>query len=319
MASLNPGEGSRISDLLSDAGSQEDEDEDEDAEFTYPVVGDYSTQLEEMFDGEEAEQRSNDDDEDFLYDGVDTSISYKDQLREVLGQGDEDEKEEKGVGESLVHENGASHDDDEPLVCVHLSMNPEFANYCHRQQHSNVIFFEGSPYASSSRVLSPESRISSPDPKLNPLKLSKPFLHPTVSRLRSFVPQSSKVDSNEDSLTSQSRGGASPATSGFSISRRSSTSNSPYKRNGTVSPGKTQEVFKWTELNVITQTVYSKASQKASAVLGAPLLGSPTVLAANGLICIGTTEGKIAVYDFKQTLVCVCDSTMPGTFLHFAM
>jgi hypothetical protein len=124
MASLNPWEGHRMSDIMSDTGSQEDEDED--AEFTYPgVTGDYSTQLEELFDGEqdsesgEAEQRS---DEDFLYDGLDsnTSISYKDQLREVLGQEEADEKED----ESLAYENGAaSHEDDEPLVCVPSSMN----------------------------------------------------------------------------------------------------------------------------------------------------------------------------------------------------
>ncbi|KAF9471456.1 lateendosome to vacuole transport-family protein [Pholiota conissans] len=71
-------------------------------------------------------------------------------------------------------------------------------------------------------------------------------------------------------------------------------------------------VFKWTDLRTITQTMYSKASQKASNMLGAPLLGSPTVLAANGLICIGTTEGKVVVHDFKQTLICVCESQSLG-------
>ena len=117
-------EHTRKSDVLSDAGSQEDEDED--AEFTYP--GDYSTQFEELFDGEEdsesgeAEQRSDNDDEYFLYDGIDanTSISYKDQLREVLGQED---PEEEQVG-SLAHENGiATHENDEPLVGIRLSKN----------------------------------------------------------------------------------------------------------------------------------------------------------------------------------------------------
>lgn len=95
-------------------------------------------------------------------------------------------------------------------------------------------------------------------------------------------------------------------------------SNLPVKRDGEVTVDKrfeNQDVFKWTDLLVITQAVYSKASQKASTILGAPMLGSPTVLAANGLICIGTTEGKVAVYDFKQTLICVCDSNMSGRFL----
>lgn len=108
-----------ISDILNNAGSLEDEDDDE---FTYPGTGDYSTQMEE-FDGEEdseVEQKSDDSDEDFLYDGVDanTSVSYKDQLREVLGQEnendeEEDEEEEECTEESLIHENGVTTEDDE--------------------------------------------------------------------------------------------------------------------------------------------------------------------------------------------------------------
>ncbi|KAF8973231.1 vacuolar protein sorting-associated protein [Flammula alnicola] len=73
-----------------------------------------------------------------------------------------------------------------------------------------------------------------------------------------------------------------------------------------------QNVFKWSDLQAITQTMYSKASQKASNILGAPLPGSPTVLAANGLICIGTTEGKVVVHDFKQSLICICESPILG-------
>jgi len=96
----------------------------------------------------------------------------------------------------------------------------------------------------------------------------------------------------------------------------SSSSNlqSATSRGGTLldTPRPEQEVFKWTDLNTITQMLYSKASQKASTLLGAPALGLPTVLAANGLICVGTTEGKVVVYDFNQTLLCVCDSNMPG-------
>lgn len=63
--------------------------------------------------------------------------------------------------------------------------------------------------------------------------------------------------------------------------------------------------------------MFSKASQKASNVLGAPILGSPTTLAANGLICIGTTEGKIVVHDFSQSLLCVCESKTLGMFYTF--
>src|SRR5262249_52804351 len=56
----------------------------------------------------------------------------------------------------------------------------------------------------------------------------------------------------------------------------------------------------------------SKAANKASAILGAPTIGAPTVLAANGLICIGTDEGKICVFDFKQTLICICGNDPSG-------
>jgi len=125
--SSNPWEGhTRIVDNQSDAGSPEDEDED--AESIYP--GDYSTQLEELFNGEEdyeTEQRSDNDDEDFVYDGIDAdaSISYRDQLRNVLGQEDADEREDEQVDQSHNNGNGvASHENDKPLVGVRLSMIP---------------------------------------------------------------------------------------------------------------------------------------------------------------------------------------------------
>ncbi|TEB37657.1 lateendosome to vacuole transport-family protein [Coprinellus micaceus] len=68
------------------------------------------------------------------------------------------------------------------------------------------------------------------------------------------------------------------------------------------------EVFRWSELQLITKELYPKsmASQKALHILGSPAFGSPTVLAANGLICIGLNDGRICVYDFKQTLKAVC-------------
>ena len=67
-----------------------------------------------------------------------------------------------------------------------------------------------------------------------------------------------------------------------------------------------REVFKWTPLHAISHDVYAKQPPKLSSVLGRLPPGSPTVLAANGLICVGTESGKIYVYDFKQTLKCVC-------------
>ena len=104
-------------------------------------------------------------------------------------------------------------------------------------------------------------------------------------------------------------GAPSPAPSHFDAmsSRRSSVSAS--------NTGKhlERQVFRWTNLRNIGHQIYtSKAATKASAILGAPTIGSPTVLAANGLICVGTDEGKICVYDFKQTLICVCGSDVTG-------
>lgn len=105
-----------------------DEEDNDDAEFTYP--GDYSSHMEELFDGEEPadEERSelHDDEEEedggFIYDGVDadTSIGYKAQLREVLGQ-DHDEEESEAdvldVERSLAHDTQDEYQAD-TSVCV---------------------------------------------------------------------------------------------------------------------------------------------------------------------------------------------------------
>ncbi|KAK0212552.1 Golgi CORVET complex core vacuolar protein 8-domain-containing protein [Desarmillaria ectypa] len=82
------------------------------------------------------------------------------------------------------------------------------------------------------------------------------------------------------------------------------------KGNSSSKPPQT-DVFKWTELRIIEQQLKAK-SPKVSSILGAPFLGSPTALAANGLICIGTDEGRICVFDFKQKLVCVCGTEATG-------
>ncbi|KAF9268920.1 lateendosome to vacuole transport-family protein [Marasmius fiardii PR-910] len=135
---------------------------------------------------------------------------------------------------------------------------------------------------------------------------ARPFPHPTVSRLRSYTPQASPVPS----ATSQSNifPGTSSPSHFSSISRMSSVSNLNSNTSDSAD-GKFKhpetDVFQWTELRNITHHVYSSYSTKVSSVLGAAS-GSPTVLSANGLICIGTDDGRICVYDFKQTLKCVC-------------
>ena len=177
-----------------------------------------------------------------------------------------------------------------------------------------------SPSASETSQLSPPSRISTPDSRASYAKLPRTFLHPSVSRLRSHTPQTpSSVGTPEPSLSHLFHGGASPDSSRFaSLSRVSSVSglqSLAAHSKDTRSPAlKESDVFEWRDLQVLTQAVFSKASQKASSLLGTPVLGLPTVLAVNGMVCIGTTEGKIVVHDFKQTLICVCESTIPGVY-----
>jgi vacuolar protein sorting-associated protein 8 len=65
-------------------------------------------------------------------------------------------------------------------------------------------------------------------------------------------------------------------------------------------------VFRWTQLRALESHLFTRSSNKAQAVLGVPTTGAPTVMAANGFICIGTQSGRILVFDFKQTLRCIC-------------
>lgn len=168
------------------------------------------------------------------------------------------------------------------------------------------------------------SFLLTPDRALSPLgataHLSKPFLHPTISRLRSYTPQSSNVPSSN----SQSRpfDGVSPSPSHFSDMSRSSlsldsraNSHQPHA-NGHRPPAR--DTFRWTQLRNIGHHIYAKASSKASAVLGSIALGSPIVMAANGLICIGTDTGRVFVFDFKQTLRCICGNESSGLPMSFA-
>lgn len=165
-------------------------------------------------------------------------------------------------------------------------------------------------------ILTPE-RMSSP--MGTPSKLPKPFIHPTISRLRSYTPQTSNVPSSSSAGTFQSRhfDGVSPSHSHFSeISRSSSpfnvtaTPNAQALTNGHTHPER--EVFRWTQLRNVGHHIYAKASHKASAVLGSIALGSPMVLAANGLICVGTDSGRVFVFDFKQILRCICGNDASG-------
>jgi len=52
-------------------------------------------------------------------------------------------------------------------------------------------------------------------------------------------------------------------------------------------------------------------------MLGASAVGAPMVMAANGLICIGTESGRVLVFDFKQTLRCICGDPSSGALRTF--
>ncbi|KAI0301028.1 Golgi CORVET complex core vacuolar protein 8-domain-containing protein [Multifurca ochricompacta] len=145
-----------------------------------------------------------------------------------------------------------------------------------------------------------------------PPALSRPFLHPTISRLRSYIPHASPAPSATSALSAFP--GLSPVPSSFStLSPMSSSAHLPLpgteKRDLPQTNGHdpdAREVFRWTQLRALGPHVFSRPSNKAQAVLGTSTLGAPMVMAANGLICVGTESGRILVFDFKQTLRCVC-------------
>lgn len=72
--------------------------------------GDYSTRMEELFGGDEQEHgRESEDEEEFVYDGVDanqvTGTNYREQLRDVLGPDDtSDVLEEEEIERSLLED-----------------------------------------------------------------------------------------------------------------------------------------------------------------------------------------------------------------------
>ena len=158
-----------------------------------------------------------------------------------------------------------------------------------------------------------------------PSKHSSSFLHPSTSRLRSYMTHSSPVAS-VTSAHSPLRG-VSPVPSSFTLSPGSSSSaHLPFPLPGASEkrdfpqanghdPPDAREVFRWTQLHALgTHLPARHPSNKVQAMLGASAVGAPMVMAANGLICIGTESGRILVFDFKQTLRCICGDPASGAF-----
>ncbi|KAF7428647.1 Vacuolar protein sorting-associated protein 8 [Pleurotus ostreatus] len=259
---------------------------DDAEEFEYE--GDYDTRMAELMSegGDDAPKpdSASDEEDGFVYDGVDADVptSYSDQLRAVLGpehESEDDTDELDEVETSLIIQ-----DSEKPM------------------QPENESFSDATPSTSSVGLPGTPPRTETPSKRPLSSQLFRSYIHPSVSRLRSFTPQSSRVQSpgsgmmNSHSLLFNSQ----------SLSRASSSSNlhsqSSERQEGSTNHDE-REVFRWTQLRNITTHLYS---HKASSVMGNLSLGSPTTLAANGLICIGTDEGKVCVYDFQQDLKCIC-------------
>ena len=175
-----------------------------------------------------------------------------------------------------------------------------------------------------SRPLSPHSHSAShPVIKVSPSAdllppMKRPFLHPSISRLRSITPQTSRTPSagSIGTLTSaRDETALSHSHSHLSaLSANTSTANL-HENNSAGShskPPDDREVFKWTRLKNIEDLIYGRQSSKAASILGTPSVGSPTVLVSNGLVCVGTDLGRILVFDFKQNLKCVCGDDQRG-------
>ena len=153
-------------------------------------------------------------------------------------------------------------------------------------------------------------------------KDNRPFLHPSISRLRSGMPSSP-----QQRISSFSSLGSSPlpnydlntpsSSRLSSASRASSVSHLNESYTAASKAERQQDAFKWTTLRTVGEYIFSRGPEKANSVLGTPVLGSPTVLAANGLICIGTDAGRVFVFDFKQHLKCVCGDENSGTFTRY--
>ncbi|CCL98684.1 uncharacterized protein FIBRA_00686 [Fibroporia radiculosa] len=275
--------------------------------------GDYSTRFDELMSDTEDSSNSHvphfdegeeEEEEGFLYSGKDADPvgGYREQLRDVLGaEHEEDELDEQEVERSLLHdveekEKLAAMMEDEAKVVIHSDHSPS-------RPSTPALSHSDAGYPSTFGVVDGPSST----------RVSLSFLHPTVSRLRSATPQGSRVPSSASigTIPSHTQEGVSVTPSHFSsLSRNSTTTNivvGTEKADG--SKGQVypiREVFRWTHLRSIGDHVYPKHTQKVSSLLGTDNAGSPTVIAANGLICVGTDAGKILVFDFKQNLKCIC-------------
>ncbi|KAH9935787.1 Golgi CORVET complex core vacuolar protein 8-domain-containing protein [Fomitopsis serialis] len=282
--------------------------EDGDVQDDHP--GDYSARLEElMSDTEEGsdghphddEHGDEDDEEGFVYSGMDAvpSGGYREQLRDVLGHDhEEDELDEREVERSLVHD---------------VEEKDHLASLMEDEARPVGPVSDDTPSTPPTPPISVSGAPSPPKPPASngrgtPSRLSRPFLHPTISRLRSTTPQASRVPSSASvgTLFSHVPEGVSESPSHFSaLSRSSSATNAMVRMARAVSHPRRERSSGGRNAGCPRRPL-AKQPQKAASLLGTENAGSPTVMAANGLICVGTDVGKVVVFDFKQNLKCIC-------------
>ncbi|KAF8633263.1 hypothetical protein AX17_004439 [Amanita inopinata Kibby_2008] len=296
MASSTPHQG-EISPTI---GTWQLDNVDEDSEVPdsdHP--GDYSSRMEELFDDGDDELETHSKDEEFLYTGMDannTSTGYHDQLRDILGP-ELGDNEDDSLSRSEIEDRTIMIDETIEIIAATTRPVP--------LHESELMTAAESPAIEKCTV--------------NVVQQSRPphpFLHPSVSRLRSFTPGSVSLTSSDvSSVSAQSPPtGALSVSSHFSSMSRESSRSVLRVRTPDVDErdlsgrhaNEAREVFKWADLASITHHFYPPQSQKVTSVLGIPPTRSPTVLAANGLICVGADDGTVHVYDFKQTLKCIC-------------
>ncbi|KAK2463245.1 hypothetical protein APHAL10511_004900 [Amanita phalloides] len=269
-------------------------DDDDIPDSDHP--GDYSTRMGELFDDEDT------DPEEFVYTGVDadtSTIGYHDQLRDILGQ---------EAGEVYSPADEASQ------TSIRTAAEVNFEDHILSDLSERHISPNSSADSTSMTLSEPIVEQSVPT-HVRRIKSRHPFLHPSVSRLRSYTPRSASRTPSDLSMASiQTPPGATPASSHFSTMSQASSLlfDFPKSDNANKETSKEREVFKWAELSSITQRFSSRPSQKANSVLGTRPASRSTALAANGMICVGTEDGSVHVFDFMQTPRCVCGTDLNG-------
>jgi hypothetical protein len=151
-----------------------------------------------------------------------------------------------------------------------------------------------------------------------------PSQDPSISRLRSHIrhPSTSSINSTSSSQAGRSSQNPPPAppsshfsqlsrtTSSSTLHSLNSSSHLSTKQSQPASTPSSADPIHYTTLKRISHFLYPSRSSAKLASLGAMAgaegrklkrgeLGVPTVMSAEGMICVGTDKGWVGVWDFK--------------------